>query len=84
MISYRTDVAPHLQRSLMVRRLRLQRWQVLHAADGHPDYDPYDWAETARPFEVLAGLALLVWLLLADSEWVRWFRPAGRQAAAVQ
>jgi hypothetical protein len=29
-ITYATDVAPHLQRGLMYRRLRLQRRQFLH------------------------------------------------------
>ena len=69
-ITYRTDVAPHLRRSLMYRRLRMQRWQVLHARDCHAggDYDPYEWAESARPWDVLAGLAFLIWVMIADSK----------------
>jgi len=32
-ITYNADVAPHLQRGLMYRRLRMQRSEVLHQRD---------------------------------------------------
>lgn len=61
-ITYETDVAPHLQRGLMYRRLRMQRWQVLHKRDcrSYDDYDPYDWAKTDKPFHLLMNVVALV------------------------
>ena len=66
-ITYETDVAPHLQRALMYRHLREQRWQVLHqhdyerydAYDPYRDdaYDPYSWAKTAERYRSLATQA---------------------------
>jgi hypothetical protein len=33
-ITYKADVAPHLERGMMYRRMRMQRWQALHKHDG--------------------------------------------------
>jgi hypothetical protein len=54
-ITYGTDVAPHLQRALAYRRLRIQRWQALHRHDSKI-YDAVDssrWAETGQFFNLL-------------------------------
>jgi hypothetical protein len=68
-ITYK-DVAPHLNRGLRYRRLRLQRWQVLHAHDHDPcgEYDPYQWAENIRIFELIVGVIVLAYFYVADSE----------------
>ena len=78
-ITYGTDVAPHLQRGLMYRRLRMQRRRVLHqhqcqsagAYDPHGDdsYDPYGWAKTGNRFKLLADLA--AFLLFAAGTGIR-------------
>jgi hypothetical protein len=77
-ITYETDVAPHLQRALMYRRLRKQRWQTLQehdyehydAYDPYRDdaYDPYCWAKTAGFFDLLIGLIAVAFFFIADSE----------------
>ena len=82
-LTYRTDIAPHLRRSLVYRRLRLQRWQALHApfCRSGNEYDPYGWAESAQFLDVLAGLAVLVWLMIADSAQFNLLRSPTRPAA---
>jgi hypothetical protein len=54
-ITYAYDVAPHFQRQMLYRRLRLQRRQVLHprTLDIFGDYHPYDWLETASVSQLL-------------------------------
>ena len=77
-ITYRSDIAPHLKLGLIYRRLRMQRWQVLHRSCR--DYDPYEWAQNARTFDLIAGIAALVWLVMSDSEIVSRFK-SGRLLA---
>jgi len=74
-ITYETDVAPHLQRGLMYRRLRMQRWQALHAHDydRYDDYDPYRWAKTGQFFNLLAEVIAIA-CFAAGSEIFRWLK----------
>ena len=59
-LTYATDIAPHLERALRFRRLRMQRWQVLHAHDGDDEYDPYAWAKTDQTFKLFFGVVAIV------------------------
>jgi hypothetical protein len=38
LITYQSDVAPHLKRGLMYRRLRIHRWDALHEHDGRATF----------------------------------------------
>lgn len=58
-LTYATDIAPHLERGLRFRRLRMQRWEVLHARD-EDEYDPYAWAKTDRTFRLFFGVVAIV------------------------
>jgi hypothetical protein len=58
-LTYATDIAPHLQRGLQLRRLRMQRWQVLHARD-EDEYDPYGWAKMDQTFKLFFGVVAIV------------------------
>ena len=67
-ITYQTDVGPHLQRALMYRRLRMQRWKVLHEHDyeHYEEYDPYRWAKTGSTFRLLAEVVVIVCFAAGD------------------
>lgn len=82
-ITYRTDIAPHLKRGLTYRRLRLQRRHVLdaHDYDHHDAYDPYRWAEKAQIADLLIGLVVLAYFHLADSRIFRRTKSERLQAA---
>lgn len=73
-ITYGTDVAPHLQRALMYRRRRVRRWELLHPRYDCDDYDPYAWARKSRTIDLLAGLVAVAFLAVIDS--FGWRRPA--------
>ena len=74
-ITYETDVAPHLQRGLMYRRLRMQRWQVLHERDyeDYDEYDPYRWAKTGLPLGLFVEVVAVV-SFAAGSEIFSWLK----------
>jgi len=59
----------------MYRRLRLQRWQVLHARDrnDYDEYDPYSWAKTAHPFNLLINVVAIV-CFAAGTEIFSWLK----------
>jgi len=69
-ITYETDVAPHLWRALMYRRLRMQRWLALHEHDyeryDEDDYDPYRWAKTGHRFGLLVEVVAIVCFAAGD------------------
>jgi hypothetical protein len=67
-ITYEIDVAPHLQRSLTYRRLRMRRWHALHQRD-----DPYRWAKTGSRLGLLVEVAAIVCFAAGDMI-VRWSR----------
>jgi hypothetical protein len=83
-ITYGTDVAPHLKRGLMYRRLRLQRWRAFHEHDceRYAEYDPYSWAERAHIFDLVIGIIVLAYFLVADSEIVGLSKSGRLQTAA--
>jgi len=57
-ITFSGDVAPHLRRGLMYRRLRRKRAQFLYESrpDPYDDYHPYSGLETASSVDLLIGL----------------------------
>jgi hypothetical protein len=75
-ITYGTDVAPHLRRGLMYRRLRMKRWEVLHRRNYEywEEYDPYGWVEKAPILDLLAGVFLIVFFHVTDSGMFKLFR----------
>jgi hypothetical protein len=63
-ITYANDVAPHLQRSLMYRRLRLQRWQDLHSEYNRYDgIDPSLSHKTAQFFNLLIEVVVIAFFV---------------------
>jgi len=80
-LTYATDIAPHLERGLRLRRRRMRRWQVLHPRDGFNDedaYDPYGWARTDHTFKLFFGVVAIVCYETAGeiSAWVKRGVPA--------
>ena len=65
-MTYGTDIAPHLQRALMYRRRRLRRWELLHPRFDRDDYDPYAWARASSIMDILVGLAAVAFFAVAD------------------
>jgi hypothetical protein len=82
-ITYGTDVAPHLKRAMMYRRLRMQRWRDLHKHDHDRDgeFDPYSWAERAPIFDLLIGTVVLAYFLVADSAIFKQSKPVRLKTA---
>jgi hypothetical protein len=75
-LTYATDIAPHLERGLRLRRLRMRRWQVLHPHDGYNDedaYDPYGWAKTDQTVKLFFGVAAILGYAIGG-EMVAWFK----------
>ncbi len=76
-ITYVTDVAPHLQRALMYRRLRMQRLLALHEHDyerfDEDDYDPYRWAKTGHRFSLLVDVVAIACFAAGDMIF-RWLK----------
>ena len=65
-ITYGTDIAPHLQRAMMYRRRRMRRWEVLHPRHDCDDYDPYAWARASSIMDILVGLTAAAFFAVAD------------------
>ena len=74
-ITYQADVAPHLQRALMYRRQRLQRWLRVHDYRQYDedDYDPYRWAKTDDRLRLLAEVAGII-IFAARDMIFRWLK----------
>lgn len=76
-LTYANDIAPHLERSLRFRRLRKQRWQVLHPQYhgfcDEDEYDPYRWAKTDRTVWLFFGVIALL-CYEAGCEIIAWLR----------
>lgn len=65
-ITYGTDIAPHLQRAMMYRRRRMRRWEVLHPRYDCDDYDPYAWARAGSIMDILVGLTAAAFFAMTD------------------
>jgi hypothetical protein len=64
-ITYRTDVPPHLRRALMYRRLRTQRWQTLHRHHSEL-YDAVEssrWTRTSQFFNLLVEVVAVAFFV---------------------
>lgn len=76
-LTYATDIAPHLERSLRFRRLRKQRWQVLHPQYhgfcDEDEYDPCRWAKTDRTARLFFGAVTLL-CYEAGCEIIAWLK----------
>jgi hypothetical protein len=74
-LTYATDVAPHLQRALIYRRQRIQRFHALYAREGYndDDYDPYAWVKTDSGIRLLMEALVILCSAAGDSisGWLR-------------
>jgi len=71
MITFYVDVNPHFQRQMLYRRMRLERWEVLHPATRYPfdDYHPYEWLEAASVSQVL-GWVFASFIPIVKPAWI--------------